>query len=165
MSVAGLVVILTHRFDPTADKVIDELNRRGVPLFRCDEADFPEKLSAEAELLDGHWSGQLQTARHRVDLEDITGIYYRRPTAFEFHPDLSDDEFRWAAIQERIGIRGSAGVLGPVVEPPAPDRLRRVQTGSAPAGGGVRSAGAAYPGHERSADRASVRVRCGPCRL
>ncbi|MGH3773289.1 MAG: ATP-grasp ribosomal peptide maturase [Pseudonocardiaceae bacterium] len=106
MSVTGLVVILTHRFDPTADKVVDELNRRGVPLFRCDAADFPEKLSAEAELVDGRWSGQLRTARRRIDLDDITGIYYRRPTAFEFHPDLSDDEFRWATIQARMGFGG-----------------------------------------------------------
>ncbi|MGH3822868.1 MAG: ATP-grasp ribosomal peptide maturase [Pseudonocardiaceae bacterium] len=106
MSAAGSVLILTHPFDPTADKVVDELNRRGVPLFRCDAADFPEKLLASAELLVDHWSGQLQTARRRLELDDIVGIYYRRPTAFEFHPDLSDDERRWAAIQARMGFGG-----------------------------------------------------------
>ncbi|HKR49848.1 MAG TPA: hypothetical protein VJT72_09760, partial [Pseudonocardiaceae bacterium] len=42
----------------------------------------------------------------RLELDDITGIYYRRPTAFEFHPDLSDDERRWAAIQARLGFGG-----------------------------------------------------------
>ncbi|MGH3888944.1 MAG: MvdC/MvdD family ATP grasp protein, partial [Pseudonocardiaceae bacterium] len=99
-------MILTHPFDPTADKVVGELNRRCVPLFRCDAADFPEKLSAGAELLGGRWSGQLQTRRRRLELDDIAGIYYRRPTAFEFHPDLSVDERRWAAIQARMGFGG-----------------------------------------------------------
>lgn len=51
MGAAGTVLILTHPFDPTADKVVDELNRRDVPLFRCDAADFPENLRAGAELL------------------------------------------------------------------------------------------------------------------
>jgi hypothetical protein len=58
-------------------------------VFRCDAADFPEKLSVGAELLGGHWSGQLRTLRRRLELNDVTGIYYRRPTTFEFHPLVS----------------------------------------------------------------------------
>lgn len=111
VSAAGSVLIVTHPFDPTVDKVVDELNSRGVPLFRCDAADFPEKLSAGAELLNGRWSGQLQTLRRRVHLDDVTGIYYRRPTAFEFHPDLSGDERRWAALQARMGFGGLLACL------------------------------------------------------
>ncbi|MGQ0778667.1 MAG: ATP-grasp ribosomal peptide maturase [Pseudonocardiales bacterium] len=106
MSAPGSVLILTHQFDPTADKVVDELNRRGVPLFRCDAADFPERLSVDAELCNGHWSGQLQTIRRRLELDEVTGIYYRRPTKFEFHPDLSENERQWAAIQARMGFGG-----------------------------------------------------------
>lgn len=111
MGATRSVVIVTHRFDPTADKVVDELNRRGVALFRCDAADFPEKLNVGAELIGRRWSGQLRTARRHVDLDDITGIYYRRPTAFEFHSDLSDDECRWAAIQARMGFGGLLAAL------------------------------------------------------
>ncbi len=106
MSAVGSVLVLTHPFDPTADKVVGELNQRGIPVFRCDAADFPEKLSAGAELLGGHWSGQLWTLRRRLELDDVTGIYYRRPTTFAFHPDLSDDERRWAGIQARLGFGG-----------------------------------------------------------
>lgn len=106
MSAAGSVLILTHPFDPTADKVVGELSRRGVPLFRCDAAEFPEKLSVGAELLGGNWSGQLQTVRRRLELDQVTGIYYRRPTTFEFQPELSEDERRWATIQARLGFGG-----------------------------------------------------------
>lgn len=106
MGAAGTVLILTHPFDPTADKVVDELNRRDVPLFRCDAADFPENLSVGAELLSDRWSGQLRKLRRRVELDDVMGIYYRRPTTFEFHPDLSDSERWWASIQARLGFGG-----------------------------------------------------------
>lgn len=85
---------------------MDELNRRGVPLFRCDAAEFPEGLSVSAELAGRYWSGHLRSLRRRLDLDDITGIYYRRPTAFEFHPGLSENERRWAATQARLGFGG-----------------------------------------------------------
>ncbi len=118
VSSVGSVLILTYPFDPTADKVVDELNRRGVSLFRCDGADFPEKLSVGAELLNGRWSGQLRTLRRRLELDDVTGIYYRRPTTFEFHPDLSCDERRWAAIQARLGFGGLLASLDPWLNHP-----------------------------------------------
>lgn len=106
MGAARSVLMLTHQFDPTADAVVDELNRRGVPLFRCDAAEFPERLRVGAELVGGHWSGQVRTAQRGLDLDDVIGIYYRRPTVFEFHPHLSDNERRWAATQARLGFGG-----------------------------------------------------------
>ena len=77
VSAARSVLILTHRFDPTADKVVDELNRRGVPLFRCDAAEFPEGVSVSAELAGRHWSGHVRTVRRRLELDEVMGIYYR----------------------------------------------------------------------------------------
>jgi hypothetical protein len=53
VSAARSVLILTHRFDPTVDKVVEELNNRGVPLFRVDTSEFPERLSVGAELTKG----------------------------------------------------------------------------------------------------------------
>lgn len=95
------VMILTHQFDPTVDMVVDELHSRGIPLFRADTSEFPERLSVGAELRDGHWSGRLRTGRRCLDLSAVTGIYYRRPTNFEFHPELSDNERRWASKRDR----------------------------------------------------------------
>lgn len=106
MCAAAAVLVLTHPFDPTADKVVGELNNRGVPLFRCDAGEFPEKLRIGGEVRSGRWSGRLQNSRRCIELDTIKGIYYRRPTAFAFHPDLSRDERRWAAIQARMGFGG-----------------------------------------------------------
>jgi ATP-grasp ribosomal peptide maturase len=112
------VLILTHRFDPTADRVVEELNNRDVPLFRCDAGDFPERLSVGAELIDGQWSGQMQTTRRSLDLSTVSGIYYRRPADFEFHPDMSENERRWAAIQARMGFGGLLATLEPWLNHP-----------------------------------------------
>ncbi len=50
MTAGRSVLVLTHRFDPTADYVVEKLNRRGVPVFRCDTSEFPRTLSVSAEL-------------------------------------------------------------------------------------------------------------------
>lgn len=118
MSAARSVLILTHRFDPTADKVVTELNDRGVPLFRVDTSEFPERLSVSAGLTNGQWSGRMRTARRSLDLSTLSGIYYRRPTTFEFHPDLSENERRWCAVQARLGLGGLLATLGPWLNHP-----------------------------------------------
>jgi ATP-grasp ribosomal peptide maturase len=112
------VLILTHQFDPTADKVVDELNHRGVSLFRVDTREFPERLSVSAELADGHWSGRLTTAQRCLDLSTVSGIYYRRPTDFEFHPGLSAPERRWASVQARMGLGGLLASIAPWLNHP-----------------------------------------------
>src|SRR5215470_8510852 len=49
----GPVLILTQPFDPTADYVVAELNRRNVPVFRCDPGDFPQRIRLNAHLQNG----------------------------------------------------------------------------------------------------------------
>lgn len=118
MSAAQSVLILTHQFDPTADKVVQELNNRDFSVFRMDTSEFPEKLSVGAELTHGQWSGQLRTARRCLDLSSVSGVYYRRPTNFEFHPELSENERRWSSVQARMGFGGLVAALEPWLNHP-----------------------------------------------
>ncbi|MGH9566366.1 MAG: ATP-grasp ribosomal peptide maturase, partial [Candidatus Angelobacter sp.] len=112
------VLMLTDRFDPTTDKVVEELNARGVPLFRCDTSEFPEELSSTGELIDGQWVGELRNVHRSIDLGKISGIYYRRPKSFTFHLHMSDAERRWANIQARMGFGGLLGSLDPWLNHP-----------------------------------------------
>ncbi|TCP57051.1 methyltransferase of ATP-grasp peptide maturase system [Tamaricihabitans halophyticus] len=118
MNHARSVVIMTHRFDPTADRVVEKLNEREANLFRFDAGDFPEQLMVSAELADEQWEGSLRTARRSVELSRISGIYYRRPTSFQFHPDMSENEQRWAAVQARMGFGGLLSALRPWLNHP-----------------------------------------------
>ncbi|MGH8907035.1 MAG: ATP-grasp ribosomal peptide maturase [Egibacteraceae bacterium] len=99
------VLVLTAQFDPTADMVICELNRRDVSVFRCDAAGFPQQLELSATLGTG-WSGWLRTAHRTVHLESVRSVYYRRPTAFVLPDGMTDSERRFAAAEARIGFGG-----------------------------------------------------------
>lgn len=118
MSIVRSVLILTHQFDPTTDKVVEELNNRDVPVVRMDTSEFPESLSVGAELANDRWSGRLRTVRRCLDLSAVSGIYYRRPTSFEFHPELAENERRWSAVEARMGFGGLLATLEPWLNHP-----------------------------------------------
>ncbi|MBB5159642.1 MvdC/MvdD family ATP grasp protein [Saccharopolyspora phatthalungensis] len=101
------VLVLTQRFDATADVVIDELNRRGVPLVRADLGD----LIVSAELDGARWSGVFATRHHTVKLDDVTGIYYRRPTNPTAPEGVSGDAAKWIQTEQRWGLRGLLAAL------------------------------------------------------
>ncbi|GAA2817173.1 MvdC/MvdD family ATP grasp protein [Saccharopolyspora taberi] len=96
------VLVLTQRFDATADVVIDELNQRGVPLVRADLGD----LTVSAELDGARWSGVLATGHHAVKIDDVTGLYYRRPTNPTAPEGASRDAAQWIETEQRWGLRG-----------------------------------------------------------
>jgi ATP-grasp ribosomal peptide maturase len=103
-------VIVTQPFDVTADYVVAELHKRGVPVFRCDPGDFPRSLTLTAELGEG-WTGRLHLPNRAVDLEDIGCAWYRRPTMFDFPDALSAAEHRWVTAEARLGFGGVLAAL------------------------------------------------------
>ncbi|GAA3723481.1 ATP-grasp ribosomal peptide maturase [Spinactinospora alkalitolerans] len=104
------VLILTHWFDPTADWVVEELNRRRVPIFRCDVADFPMNMSMSATL-DSTWIGTMRVGERSLDLDDISGIYYRRPRPFVFPGGMSEADRDWAQLEAKLGFLGTLAAI------------------------------------------------------
>jgi len=100
------VLVLSEDCDPTVDAVVDELGRRDVPVFRCDTAWFPLRMSLDAELFDGRWSGWLHTEHRDVALPGLRSVWYRRPTAFVLPEDLSGPEHRHAMWEAKFGVGG-----------------------------------------------------------
>lgn len=99
------VLVITHWFDPTADFVVEELNRREVPVLRFDAADFPSDLCVTGRLAAGAWSGALKAGGRRVSFDDVGGIYFRRPTAFRLGP-MPESAAGWAFAEARSGLGG-----------------------------------------------------------
>ncbi|MGH3736831.1 MAG: ATP-grasp ribosomal peptide maturase [Micromonosporaceae bacterium] len=106
-------LVLTHPFDPTADYVVAELNRRGAPVFRCDPGEFPQRLSMAARLDEAGagWEGRLRLPEREINLSDIGCAYYRRPTVFDLPSGMSEQIRRWAAGEARIGLGGVLSAL------------------------------------------------------
>jgi ATP-grasp ribosomal peptide maturase len=105
----GTVLVATEPHDVTADMVISHLNRRAVPVVRFDPADIGEGLTLTARFGDGS-AGQLRTSSRCIDLDDVRGIYWRRPMWPQFE-GLSDVDARFAAAQVRHGLGGTLYAL------------------------------------------------------
>jgi MvdD pre-ATP grasp domain len=109
----AVTLVLTHRFDPTADYVVSELNRRGAPVFRCDPGEFPQRLSVAARLYGAGvgWVGNLRLPEREIALADIGCAYYRRPTVFDLPAGMGEQVRRWAAGEARMGLGGVLSAL------------------------------------------------------
>ncbi len=105
------VLILTRQFDPTADWVIEELNRRRAPVLRFDIAEFPRNTEFTATLDNTGWAGARRVDGRILDLSRVSGIYYRRPRSFTFPDDMSDAHREWAAIEAKLGFLGTLAAV------------------------------------------------------
>ncbi|MFD7365880.1 ATP-grasp ribosomal peptide maturase [Nocardiopsis alba] len=106
------VLVLTQRFDPTADLVIRELHRREVPVFRCDPGDFPEQSALCAHLSStGTVTGTLRQGVREISLTEITSIYHRRPSPHRAHHQLNESERRWSEREAAAGFHGVLSAL------------------------------------------------------
>jgi ATP-grasp ribosomal peptide maturase len=104
------VLVITARFDATADRAVHELNQRGAAVARFDLAEFPQHARLTADF-DGTWHTTLETSRRRIDLEEVTGIYYRRPGPIEPDPAMNGQERAWALAESRHALRGLLSAL------------------------------------------------------
>lgn len=102
------VVVFTGEFDVTADAVIVELERRGVPVFRCDPGAFPSTLALGARF-GGSWTGHLRTDRRTLDVADVACAWWRRPTPIAVPPEVPHAE--WVRAEAVAGLRGVLSVL------------------------------------------------------
>ena len=101
------VLVVSQLDDATADVVIEELNRRRVPVVRLDPGDFPAGMTVAAYLDSGGMRGSVSTATRRVDLDRIRSVYWRRPRPYAAPPDLVDEQDgRWCREEARYGLGG-----------------------------------------------------------
>ena len=100
------VLILARDIEPQVDRVVDELARRSVPVFRTDLAAFPTSLTLDARLSANGWEGTLTNAHRQVKLSEIRSVWYRHPSHFLFPEGLSRPERRHAAAEARCGVGG-----------------------------------------------------------
>jgi ATP-grasp ribosomal peptide maturase len=103
-----LVLVLGIQEEWAAVEVGKELDARGVRWVPLNVADFPLMMTLGAELTPdaGGWHGSVRGAEHELPLEEITAVYYGRPTEFVMPPGLSGPELRFSRAQARVGIGG-----------------------------------------------------------
>ncbi|MFB6571073.1 ATP-grasp ribosomal peptide maturase [Streptomyces noursei] len=115
MNDAEPVAVVTEVDDVTADMVITELNKRGVPIVRFDPSDIGDGLQMSARFgastdSSATPAGTLRTLSRDTTLERVRAMYWRRPTWPHFdHLDAPDA--RYAEAQVRHGLGGTLYAL------------------------------------------------------
>ncbi|MFF2515585.1 ATP-grasp ribosomal peptide maturase [Streptomyces sp. NPDC058086] len=109
---AAPVLIVAASDDWPTDRVVVELEQRGVEVFRMDTTDFPQRLALAGRIDQAcAWTGELATEHRTVDLSRVGAVYYRAPGAFQFPEGMSGPEARFAAAQARAGLGGVLSAL------------------------------------------------------
>ncbi|MGH9207791.1 MAG: ATP-grasp domain-containing protein, partial [Acidimicrobiales bacterium] len=108
-------MVLARDVDPSADRLVEELGERGVPVFRTDLVAFPQALTLDARLGPDGWDGTLATPHREVRLREIRSVWYRHPSHFELPEGLSASERRHAAAEARCGLAGVLSSLDEVL--------------------------------------------------
>lgn len=110
MGSAGVVAILTQRFDPHADPVIEELTRRGVEVVRFDTGDFPVDMRIQATTARDGWDGlirlQPEAGGRTLELERVRSIWYRRPSWFRFADTMPTHQRSFARGEALAALGG-----------------------------------------------------------
>ncbi|TWJ21279.1 MvdC/MvdD family ATP grasp protein [Micromonospora endolithica] len=99
------ILILTQDFDPTVDPVVRSLTARGANVVRVDLSCFPQTLTFTTSDFDGERRRLLHRGRE-IDLGRLSGVWYRRPTAFRFDAQMSEAEQQFARNEALHGIGG-----------------------------------------------------------
>lgn len=100
------VLILGRDLDSSADRLVEALGERRVPVFRTDLAAFPQSLTLDARLGPDGWDGVLATPHREVRFGEVRSVWYRHPSHFELPEGMSGPERRHATAEARVGLGG-----------------------------------------------------------
>ncbi|RII07982.1 hypothetical protein DSC45_34265 [Streptomyces sp. YIM 130001] len=121
------VLVVAEQLDAAADMVVDQLNRRDVPLVRIDAADLPQQVTLTATH-DGDragWDGVIDDGHRAVRLCDIRAVYWRRPGRPVIDPAVAEPYRTWAQNQADAALLNLLSALRavPWINNPHHDRL------------------------------------------
>jgi glutathione synthase/RimK-type ligase-like ATP-grasp enzyme len=104
------VLVITNDHDEHADAVIEELDRRAVPVFRFHPEEFTDGASISMEICNGRIDGEIRNARQRVAFHDICAAWYRRSRAL-FAP-LPSLNLLHGDLENFVRVQSSATLSG-----------------------------------------------------
>lgn len=102
-----MILIVTNRQDYTADYLILEFQKRQTQYVRFNTEDFPQWVQLAWELGDNGLNGYFLFQKIRLDLKDITSIWYRRPV-----PPVPSSKINDPVAQEFVIAESQASLDG-----------------------------------------------------
>lgn len=102
--VSKICLLITEQFEPTADCLLAELRRRGVPCLRWNLDQFPSGSSLTYRACDGHFGAKISTDGRELDLGSVGSIWCRslRPSGFPGGMNEEDRRFAQEEAQRAL---------------------------------------------------------------
>lgn len=93
--VTKVCLLITDRFEPTADLLVAELRQRDVACLRWNLDQFPLASELTFSTSDSHFGVDISTEGRKVNLDDVCSIWYRGilPSGFPDDLDAGDRKF------------------------------------------------------------------------
>ena len=113
-----MLLIITNKTDLTSDYFILKLKEQNIPFFRFNTEDYLLRYDIDIELSDSLENAYIKcrNKNSKINLSDITGVYFRRPLSPEIEYVVQDEaEFAqreslemlrslWRMIDERLWL-------------------------------------------------------------
>lgn len=97
-------LLLTERFEPTADLLVVEMRRRGVPFVRWNLDQFPFGSSLTYLTSRDGFHVEIESDGHTVDLDQVGSIWCRGVQALGFPADFSGADRRFAEAESERAL-------------------------------------------------------------
>ncbi len=91
------VLIVSHLFEPSVNRVISELDKRGTPWARLNCEEFPLFTDGEIHLSQSRSYGIMKTSLGSIDTREISSVWFRRlakPAVIKSFSDSDKDFIR-----------------------------------------------------------------------
>jgi glutathione synthase/RimK-type ligase-like ATP-grasp enzyme len=104
-------LLITDRFEPTADLLIAELRRRQIPCIRWNLDQYPFGSELTFRVSGGRFEVEAAADGRSVDLSDVGSIWYRgnRPTGFPDDLDSEERSFAETGAQRALDALTTVG--------------------------------------------------------
>jgi hypothetical protein len=99
-----VILVLSHRGDDHAVRVLETLNRSGHPAVLFDTASFPQSATVAQRFSTGEAGFELVIDGRRLDLAECGAAWWRRPRPHALHAGLAPDvaSFTYSECSEAI---------------------------------------------------------------
>ena len=106
MPLTKTCLLITERFEPTADVLITELRRRGVPFLRWNLDQFPLGSSLSYHLSNGNFGAEISTDGRKLNLDSVASVWCRGFWPTGFPSDLGRVERKFAEEESQRALDG-----------------------------------------------------------
>jgi glutathione synthase/RimK-type ligase-like ATP-grasp enzyme len=99
-----MILIISNEEDLTADYVVLELERRGLPFLRINTENYPVSIHLEANYEESSRNIYITHPNGKLDINTISSIWYRRPGSPCISSNISNPSIRNYAFNESLAF-------------------------------------------------------------